>query len=295
MELPEKLPDADNGVPDGSERCRCGQPQNPANKDICLGGHFWKANAKGGKSTERTLAEQHDRVIKARDHHLRDLEWTPERAPLHVVTFCQLLAEVPIAAEHTRRSGKRTTELTNLLQKAHRLFAMFETFRRRERDNEWGEATLEEMKATVVSMESEVCWLKDAIIDLQAGDADRAVRDEGQASRLPTLPTPTSSESPVDGSTSAVPTVAGAQTSGSRDLSPAPDSRASLAPRAVVSPPTERPPAIHVYNRRVTEADVRRCLADSGDLAAYDNGRISKLDAYRQTANWLRNSVEFNQ
>jgi hypothetical protein len=50
---------------------------------------------------------------------------------------------------------------------------------------------------------------------------------------------------------------------------------------------------IYVYNRRVTEEDVRRCMDDSGDLARYDAGRISQEDAYRATAAWLRNLREF--
>jgi hypothetical protein len=51
-------------------------------------------------------------------------------------------------------------------------------------------------------------------------------------------------------------------------------------------------PVIRVYNRLVREGDVRRCMADSGDLAKYEAGRITKAEAYRTTANWLRNAME---
>jgi hypothetical protein len=62
--------------------------------------------------------------------------------------------------------------------------------------------------------------------------------------------------------------------------------------RSAPNPPGA--PVIHVYNRLVTERDVRRCMEDSGDLAKYEAGQITKSDAYRMTANWLRQLMEMS-
>lgn len=52
------------------------------------------------------------------------------------------------------------------------------------------------------------------------------------------------------------------------------------------------PPVIYVYGKRVREHHVRQCMDDMGDLARYEAGRISTADAYRMTANWLRQLME---
>ena len=68
--------------------------------------------------------------------------------------------------------------------------------------------------------------------------------------------------------------------------SPEPDSSGEDEDEDASSDPT---PDLWADGIRVTEAHVRRCLADVGDLAAYDSGRISTDAAYRRTQTWLRN------
>jgi hypothetical protein len=73
------------------------------------------------------------------------------------------------------------------------------------------------------------------------------------------------------------------------------DSRSSASPTNLEQPSSDTAPVLYVYNRLVTEDDVRRCMEDSGDLAAYESGRIRKSEAYRHTAAWIRNSMELHQ
>jgi hypothetical protein len=49
-------------------------------------------------------------------------------------------------------------------------------------------------------------------------------------------------------------------------------------------------PEVYVLGHRVTEDEVIEQLRDQGDqaLADYKSGRLSREEAYRQTANWLR-------
>ena len=60
-------------------------------------------------------------------------------------------------------------------------------------------------------------------------------------------------------------------------------------------PEPDDAPEIYVYGRLVTENDVRSNLRDLGDaaLADYECGRMSREEAYRSTAAWLRNLMEF--
>ncbi len=53
-------------------------------------------------------------------------------------------------------------------------------------------------------------------------------------------------------------------------------------------------PEVFVYGRRIREHHVRECLVGDSDnlLADYDAGRLSKSDAYRMTAVWMRNWME---
>ena len=55
------------------------------------------------------------------------------------------------------------------------------------------------------------------------------------------------------------------------------------------------PPRIFVYGRLVTERDVRANLRDLGDqaVADYETGKMSPEEAYRSTAAWLRNQMQF--
>ena len=49
--------------------------------------------------------------------------------------------------------------------------------------------------------------------------------------------------------------------------------------------------------RRIREHHVRECLVGDSDnlLADYDAGRLSKSDAYRMTADWMRNLSAFSR
>lgn len=53
-------------------------------------------------------------------------------------------------------------------------------------------------------------------------------------------------------------------------------------------------PRLFVYARRVREADVVACMRDLGDqaLADYQSGKLPRDEAYRMTANWLRQLAE---
>lgn len=68
--------------------------------------------------------------------------------------------------------------------------------------------------------------------------------------------------------------------------------RSATFGRGPATPPGA--PEVYVYKRRVHEADVLNCLRDLGDqaLADYKSGKLSRDEAYRQTATWLRNAME---
>ena len=153
MELPEKLPTSGNGESTAEERCRCGKLRNPGT-DHCLGGHWMKSNTGRGKSIDRKVREQDQqaRIIEYRDQYLRDLDWNPDRAPLHIAHYCTFLAEALLTVEHARQSKHAAREVAALLPKVQRLYALFETFRRKEKDNEWGEESLDAMVASLGEM-----------------------------------------------------------------------------------------------------------------------------------------------
>ncbi len=145
-----------------------------------------------------------------------------------------------------------------------------------------------------------------------------AVPDHGALRALPILDTRVDQQpafsrneppaSPPEPPASAVPTVAGASRPEPLRVSPAPFPGSSPSPSLASdgsrrtrtatwggppSAPTDSAPTIYVYNRLVREADVRQCMEDSGDLANYESGRISKRRAFEITAAWIKGRMEF--
>lgn len=269
MEATPKLPDIANGGPDGIERCRCGQPQNPTNLSHCLGGHFWKDNTKSGKSTQRYLEEEQEHIIPARDRHLKDLGWdSPDSAPLHVVDYCNELAALPLALRNARRKG--TNEYTSLLEKYQKLSRYYLKFRN---------PTARRGQAVSEMSEEELLLLLDSLRE-QVQDFI-ATKEEQKAQARADLQ-------------SAVPNDQSEFALGSRDTRSNAFPRSSASDQPEPKPPTDPTPEVYVYGRLVTEEQVRHCMADFGDLAAYESGRISKREAYEQTRNFLKNSMECN-
>jgi hypothetical protein len=82
------------------------------------------------------------------------------------------------------------------------------------------------------------------------------------------------------------------------DAQTAPTPKPADRPSTPEPQPTEAPieptPVLYVYNHLVTADDVERCYADSGELADWKSGKVSKAEAYGVTANWLRNAMNFN-
>jgi hypothetical protein len=56
-------------------------------------------------------------------------------------------------------------------------------------------------------------------------------------------------------------------------------------------------PELYIYGVRVREADVIESLKDLGDqaLADYRSGKLSRQEAYRAAAQWVRSGMEFPQ
>lgn len=306
-----KLTDTSNGESTAEERCRarnCGKPQNPADPNRCLGGHPWKGNTLRGKSIQRKLdeAEQQIRVFNFRDQYLRDLDWDPARAPQHTVHYCQWLAEALVTVENVRGSKHAAREVAALLPKVQRLYSLFETFRRKPQDNEWGEKSLEQHLADLRQMRVEVETLIDATMALIEHEHEvqreretrldqSAVPETHATPGLPTLTTRANSDFPANGSGSTVPTVAGEHRPPAPIPNPARYSDGSLRPSSPASRPdsdAEPEPVLYAYGKRITESDVTACLRDSGDIEAYQAGRISKARAYEMTRRWLRQLME---
>jgi hypothetical protein len=91
-----------------------------------------------------------------------------------------------------------------------------------------------------------------------------------------------------------------------RELLPQPAPPEPPAPQLDAPQPAPAPPIEHTIvepyrdgpvsglrRRAVTEDEVVGCLAASGDLSDYRAGRLSKDDAQRMTAAWLKASREF--
>ena len=303
-----KLTDTANGESTAEDRCRCDKPRNPAKPDHCLGGHWMTSNTGRGKSIDRKMREQDQqaRIIEYRDQYLRDLDWTPDRAPLHTVHYCQFLAEALVTVENVRQSKHAAREVAALLPKVQRLYSLFETFRRKKDDNEWGEKPLEQHLADLRQMRVEVETLIDATMALIEHEHEvqreretrldqSAVPETHATPGLPTLTTRANSDFPANGSGSTVPTVAGKHRAPDPIPTPARYSSGSLRPSSPASRPdsdAEPEPVLYAYGKRITESDVTACLRDSGDIEAYQAGRISKERAYEMTRRWLRQLME---
>lgn len=148
--------------------------------------------------------------------------------------------------------------------------------------------------------------LQAELIELQRGEDDQsAVRNATPKSQTPSLHTgpnlshPSHSGSADPAPTSTAPEVAGWVRPTIPDSRPGSefDAPRPSAPEPEPTSPSRPAPApvLYVYNRLVTEKDVRRCMEDSGDLAAYDLGRITKAEAYRRTLNWVRSAMEMRR
>lgn len=195
MELPEKLPTVEIGDDSAEPRCRahksngepCLKPQNPDDPNRCLGGHPWKGNTLRGKSSHRYLAEQGERqLIPTRDRHVRDLGWTPETAPLHVLDYCMALAEIALAMSHARR--KRIAEYVNLLLQYDRLISRRENFVRpasQTRGGEFYDYSNEELHTLCLKLAAELRALDEQRI---ANEAATAAAIKAERAAVPVRP-----------------------------------------------------------------------------------------------------------
>lgn len=323
--------DTENSTTGNEPRCSCGAGPHPTLPGRCAGkpSHFMRGNRAASITGHHGAAwrREHEAEIRAMaDEIARDYGYRSfDAAPLTFRIVARGLARTtkvedtaywrmmeiggPVADSGKERRAYRVWADTNS-DLARDLKGVLTELARQPVNERQSQVAQQFEGMSLRELADYANRLADEEEALRAGyEPQFTHRDQPSSRDLPTLDTrPVPNAGGNTDNTASRPTTSTAPaarsvmiTSGPIPI-PRPDSvRPPAAPPVAASRPVSAaPPAteddgtpvIYVYNRRVTEADVRRCLRDSGDLPDYDAGRIPKVTAFRLAATWIRNAME---
>ena len=279
--------------------------------DVCEGNHFQKGNEKRGISNRRVLEQEAEQwIIPTRDRLLRDAGWTSvESAPRKDVLYWTMVAQVYRLLDHATRKG-RVAEASQLLQRLSTLLGMSDQFHA---PVSQGDRLAGELQAMTNS--ELTAYVRRLADEVDALEGRAALPNNASSATLPSLQTqpnpptrnigvaPDGRASSPEPFSSTVPQARGLTFSEPPDLDPSPESVASSRPASAVPPAVSRPPVSSEpplptrtrYGRNFGETEVRKVMADSGDLVAYETGAISRHEAYRRTRAFLEQLAEISK